>query len=206
MGEVHRMLWFAMEFVPGKDAAAHIKVHGPLPVSEACRLGTQLLDALIYAHAKKFVHRDIKPHNLLLTHDDRGWLMAMLSDFGLARTYQASQLSGLTMANESGGTPLYMPPEQVRNFRDVKPPADQYAASATIYFMLTAKPVVDASGDPVSVMLRVLENDPTPLRDHRPEVPAALATAIHRALALQPGDRYPDVHAFAKALKPFAAG
>jgi len=55
-------------------------------------------------------------------------------------------------------------------------------------------------------MLRVLENDPIPLRDRRPEVPAALAAVIHRALARQPADRYPDVHAFAKALKPFAAG
>jgi len=205
MGEVHRLLWFAMEFVPGKDAAAHVRAAGPLPPAGACRLGLQLLDALTYAHAKRFVHRDIKPHNLLLT-DDGGRLFAKLSDFGLARTYQASQLSGLTVAGESGGTPLYMPPEQVRNFREVKPPADQYSAAATLYFLLTGQPIFDPGGRVEAVMLRVLQDDPVPIRDRRSEVPAALAAVIHRALARKPEDRFPDVHAFAKALKPFAAG
>jgi serine/threonine-protein kinase len=206
MGEVHRVLWFAMEYVPGQDAAAHVKAHGPLAIGEACRLGLQLLDALVYAHAKKFVHRDIKPHNLLLTHDDGGWLLAKLSDFGLARTYQASQVSGLTMAGDSGGTPLYMPPEQVRNFREVKPPADQYAAAATLYYLLTGQPIYDSAGTPGAVMLRVLQDDPIPLRDRRSEVPEALAAVIHRALARRPQDRFPDVHACANAIKPFALG
>src|SRR5207302_224413 len=120
MGEVNRVLWFAMEYVPGTNTSARVKKGGgPLPPGEACRLGLQLLDALTYAHAKKFVHRDIKPSNLLLTDGPGGKAMVKLSDFGLARTYQASQLSGLTMAGESGGTPSYMPPAQVLNFRGV---------------------------------------------------------------------------------------
>src|SRR5437660_11956362 len=85
MGEVNRVLWFAMEFVPGTDASARVRKDGPLPPGEACRLGLQLLDALTYAHAKKFVHRDIKPSNLLLT-DGPGGPRGKLSAFGLART------------------------------------------------------------------------------------------------------------------------
>jgi serine/threonine protein kinase len=206
MGEVHRLLWFAMEYVPGQDAAVHVKAEGPLPTREVCRLGLQLLDALTYAHAKKFVHRDIKPHNLLLARAESGSLSVKLSDFGLARTYQASQLSGLTVAGESGGTPLYMPPEQWVNFRDVKPPADQYSAAATLYFLMSGQPVYEPGGSAMEVMLRVMNDDPVPLRTRRPDVAEALAAVIHHALARKPEKRFADVQAFAKALKPFAAG
>jgi serine/threonine-protein kinase len=204
MGEVHHLLWFAMEFVSGRDAAAHVKENGPLPAGEACRLGLQLLDALVYAHAKKFVHRDIKPRNLMLTPTADGRLSVKVSDFGLARTYQASQLSGLTVAGESGGTPLYMPPEQWLDFRDVKPAADQYSAAATLYFLMCGQPVYDSQGSALDMMLRVMDEDPVPLLTRRPDVPEPLATVIHRALARRPADRFPDVHALAKALKPFA--
>ena len=206
MGEVNRLLWFAMEFVPGMDASRHVKQHGPMEVGEACRIELQLLDALIYAHAKKFVHRDIKPGNLLLAPGADGRLAVKLSDFGLARTYQASQLSGLTITGTSGGTPLYMASEQVRNFRNVKPPADQDSAAATLYFLLTGQPILDATGESVSVMLRVLEGELVPVRKRRATVPDGLAQVIHRALSRYPEDRFPDVHAFAKSLKPFAAG
>jgi serine/threonine-protein kinase len=203
MGEVNRLLWFAMEYVPGTDASKHVKENGPMRIGEACRLSMQLLDALVYAHAKKFVHRDIKPHNLMLTAKSGGRLTAKLSDFGLARTYQASQLSGLTLAGEAGGTPLYMPPEQWLNFRDVKPAADQYSAAATLYFLLTGQPVFEQTGKLVSMMIRVLQEDSIPIRRRRPDVPDALALVIHRALARKPEDRFADVLAFAKALKPF---
>ena len=114
-------------------------------------------------------------------------------------------LSGLTVAGDSGGTPLYMAPEQVTNFRDVKPPADQYSAAATLYYLLTGHGVYDAGGDYVRVMLRVMEEEPVPLRSRRAEVPEALAAAVHRALARKPGDRFADVAGFSAALAPFSA-
>jgi serine/threonine-protein kinase len=206
MGELNRLLWFAMEFVPGTDVSRHVKATGPFEIAEGVRLGLQLIDALTYAHAKKFVHRDIKPSNLLLCPRADGRFDLKLSDFGLARTYQASQLSGLTVTGTSAGTPLYMSPEQVRHFRDVKPPADQYATAATLYFMLTGHPVIDPGGrDYVSTIMGVLDGALVPIRDRRATVPDALAQVIHRALKRDPDARFPDVHALGKALRPFAA-
>jgi serine/threonine-protein kinase len=206
MGELNRLLWFAMEFVPGTDVSRNVKANGPFDIAEGVRLGLQLIDALTYAHAKKFVHRDIKPSNLLLSPRSDGRFDVKLSDFGLARTYQASQLSGLTVTGTSAGTPLYMSPEQVRNFRDVKPPADQYAAAATLYFMLTGHPVFDPSGrDYVSTIMGVLDGMLVPIRDRRATVPEGLAQVIHQGLKRYPDDRFPDVHAFGKGLRPFAA-
>jgi serine/threonine protein kinase len=199
------LLWFAMEYVAGTDGARHVRAHGPFDVGEGVRLALELLDALTYAHAKKFVHRDIKPSNVLLTASTGGRLGLKLSDFGLARTYQASQISGLTVAGTSAGTPLYMSPEQVRHFRDVKPPADQYSAAATLYFMLTGKTVFEPNGEYVNMMLQVLEGKLVPIRDRRPAIPEGLAKVIHQALRANPEDRHADVHEFSKALKPFAS-
>jgi serine/threonine-protein kinase len=204
MGEVSGLLWFAMEYVPGPDLSRHIRANGPFEIGEGLRLGLHLLDALTYAHAKRFVHRDIKPSNILLTTGHDGRTMLKLSDFGLARTYQASQISGLTVTGASGGTPIYMSPEQVRHFRDVKPAADQYSAAATIYYMLTGRTVFDPIGEYMSVMLQVLEGKVVPIEERRPGIPAEVARVIHRALKPIPDERYADVHEFARALKPFA--
>ncbi len=204
IGEVNRLLWFVMEFVAGTDCARHVREHGPFEIGTGVRLGLELLDALTYAHAKKFVHRDIKPNNVLLTPPAGGRFGLKLSDFGLARTYQASQISGLTVTGTSAGTPLYMSPEQVRHFRDVKPAADQYSAAATLYFMLTGRTVFEPQGEYVSVMLQVLEGKLIPIRERRGAIPEGLAKVIHKALSPVPDDRYPDVNEFAKALKPYA--
>jgi len=104
----------------------------------------QLLTALHYAHRRGFVHRDIKPANLLVAPHPAGETLK-LADFGLARTFQDSVLSGLTLSGEIAGTAPFMAPEQVTNFRSAKPPADQYAAAASLYFLLTARYLYEAA-------------------------------------------------------------
>src|SRR5581483_255405 len=204
-GEVNGLLYFAMEYVPGTNAATLVRRDGPYPTRTAVRLGAQMLDALAFAHDRKFVHRDIKPANLLLTKGPDGRTMAKLADFGLARVYAASQMSGLTVTGEIGGTAAFMPPEQVTDYREVRPAADQYAAAATLYNLLTAKLLYDCPASPVLALLKVLEEDPVPLRDRRPEVPEGLAAVIHRALARDPAARWPDARAFRQALLAAAA-
>lgn len=202
-GESNGLLYFAMDIVRGTDASALRKTHGgPLSVARAVGLVCQMLEALAYAHARGFVHRDIKPANLLV--EDRGGReVARLSDFGLARTYQASQMSGLTMRNDMGGTMAYMAPEQITHFREAKPPADQYSAAGTLYKLLTDRPVYDLPRQSSQQILMILQEDPVPILDRRPDLPPDLAAVIHRALAREPEARFPDVTAFRAALEPF---
>ena len=145
MGQANGLLSFAMDYVPGTDAGTGLATEGPLPVTRALHWMCQMLDGLTYAHQKGFVHRDLKPSNLLVSQAEEQDTIK-IADFGLAHTYQASQLSGLTMTGSSGGTPSFMPPEQVTDFRSVKPAADQYGAAATLYHLLTNRPLYDGVG------------------------------------------------------------
>jgi serine/threonine-protein kinase len=200
LGETDGLFFFVMDCVPGTDAAQLLRRHGPLEAGRAVGLICQLLQALEYAHARRFVHRDIKPANLLVT-EVAGREHTRLADFGLARVYQASQLSGLTLTGDVGGTPAFLAPEQITNYRDVLPSADQYAAAATLYNLLTGRYVHDLPAHPALRLRMILEEDVVPIRSRRPDVPDALAAVIHRALDREPGRRFRDVKALRKALR-----
>jgi len=202
-GDANGTAWFAMEFVAGADAQA-LAAGAPLPVGRAVNWIIQALEALQYAHDRGFVHRDVKPSNLLVAPTASGSEVVKVADFGLARAYEASPLSGLTMTNTSGGTPPFMPPEQVLDMRSVKPPADQYSTAATLYRLLTGQHVFPPSASVQELFTRILQSEPKPISTHRPDLPAGLASAIHRALARDPAARFADCRAFATALKPFA--
>src|SRR5262249_46797915 len=154
----------------------------------------QLLEALGYAHGLGFVHRDIKPSNLLVT-EEGGREVARLADFGLARAYQDSSLSGLTLTGAVGGTPAFMPPEQVVDFRRAQPAAAQYPGVAPLYTLLTGRTLYEAAPSAQELFQHILLREPEPVEAHRPDVPRALATALRRALARRPEDRYADVEA-----------
>jgi serine/threonine-protein kinase len=203
-GETGGLLYFVMDHVPGQDARRLVQEQGPLPVGRAVRLVCQILEGLAYAHGLGFVHRDVKPANLLVTEGEPE--TAKLADFGLARAYQDSPLSGLTLTGSVAGTPAFMPPEQVRDFRSVRPAADQYSAAATLYFLLTGQPPYDGTSDPTTLLRLVLTSDPVPLRDRRPDLPEALAAVVRRALARKPEERFPDVETLRRELLPLALG
>jgi serine/threonine-protein kinase len=207
LGHADNRLYFAMDFVEGRDAAALVKEEGPLEVARAVRLACQLLGALEYAHGRGFVHRDIKPGNLLVAPaGGPAGEAVQLADFGLARAYQASQLSGLTLTGAPGGTPAFMPPEQVTNFRGAQPAADLYSTAATLYFLLTGLLVYDEAGSTLDLYLKILKEDPVPVRSRRPDLPEGLAAVVHQALARNPQARFADAAAFRTALTPFAGG
>ena len=201
-GEADGLLYFVMEHVAGTDVAKVLHERPRVEPRTAIRLAIQVLDALAHAHTKGLVHRDIKPANILLADLPDGKRQVKLADFGLARVYQASQLSGLTHVGDLGGTPAYMPPEQITNYREVTPAADQYSTAAMLYHMLTGKWVFDLPTMPAG-LLTILNNEPVPLTTRRPDLPAELWSVIQKALAKKPADRYPDVAAFRFALVPF---
>jgi serine/threonine-protein kinase len=199
-GEANGMLYFAMDYVAGTDAERLLREGGPLPTGRAIDLVSQLLQALDYAHAKRFVHRDIKPANLLVAREGGGD-HARLADFGLARVYQASQLSGLTVTGAVGGTPAFMAPEQVTSYRDVQPAADLYSAAATLYYLLTGRHTHDFGPSVHERLLQLLHEDPVPIEQRRPDLPDELAAVLRRALARDPRRRFGDARAFRRALR-----
>lgn len=203
MGFTGELLYFAMDHVPGQDTRQLLTQHGPLPIPHALGLIGQTLEALQYAHGQGFVHRDVKPANLL-TSGRPGAETCKLADFGLARVYHASPLSGLTMLGDAGGTIPFMPPEQITHYRDVSPAADQYSTAATLYTLLTGQFPFDFGEAPNQQRLtKILLEQPVPIRQRRADIPEGLAQEIHRALRKEPRDRFPDVAAFGEALAPF---
>jgi serine/threonine protein kinase len=195
------MLCFIMEWVEGESCYDAVKRAGPFSPERVVALGCQLLEALAHAHLQGFIHRDVKPGNILLTTNE-GREMLKLADFGLARTYQASAMSGLTICGQPGGTLGYMPPEQALDFRSARPAADQYSTAATLYFLLTGKMVYEASQAPAEMLARILTEEPLPLRQPPigPPLPGQFGPVFCRALCRDPQKRYPDVLAFRDAL------
>ncbi len=197
-------LYFVMDYVQGSTAWNILRERGPLPIGRAVGLVRQVLQALAYAHTQGFVHRDVKPGNLLVGEGDE----CKLADFGLARAYHASAMSGLTMMGDIGGSIPYMAPEQITDYRHAYPPADQYAAAATLYHLLTRRYAFDLDKTAGHQnFAKILCEKPVPIRERRPSIPRPLAKAIHRALKRDPEKRFPSVADFETALvEALAAG
>jgi serine/threonine-protein kinase len=195
--------WFAMEYVAGPNLEALAKEQpGRYPTNQACRLTCQILKGLEQAHRMGFVHRDVKPENILIAQTNEG-LLAKISDFGLAKSFRGVGLSGLTFSGEMRGTVPFMPPEQMLDFKTVTPLADLYATAATLYYLLTCKYIYDEPAGGGDLIRMLLEEQPVPLRTRRPDVSQPLATVIEHCLARDPKERITDASSMRRALKPF---
>jgi serine/threonine protein kinase len=179
--------FFVMEYCDGGSLADVAKSSGgTLPPDLLMPWALQALEGLAAAHKEGFVHRDIKPHNILL-HRNR----AKISDFGLAKNFQKAALSGMSMTGNYAGTPVFMPPEQITNFKYVKPVSDVWSFAASLYQLLTGKfPYrFDPKRDPIDI---ILNENPVPIRDRMPGLEKNLAAVIDKALVRNPKDRFPD--------------
>lgn len=197
-GSAENAFYFAMEYCPGGSVMDLMEERGaPLPPAEAASIMLQALEGLSYAHEREFVHRDLKPHNILLTAKRDG--LAKLSDFGLAKNFQKAGFSGMTVTGTVGGTLAFMPREQLTNFKRVKPVGDVWSMAATFYYMLTRFTPRDLSPgqNPVDAVMR---GEIVPIRRRDPGVPVGIAEVIDRALAKEPADRFPTAAELREAL------
>ncbi len=184
-GEAEGYYYIAMEWVDGKSIAQHIQARGALTVRDTLRLGVQLTDALQHAYTRSIVHRDIKPDNILVHRDG----VPKIVDFGLAKSFDQSGISGLTAPGAGMGTLAYMPPEQLDNALNADQRSDIYSLGATFYHMLAGRRPFEERTTR-NFILKILRENPTPLRDVNPKVPASLSHLVARAMAKKPEDRY----------------
>ena len=201
-GEFDGRFYIATEYVPGRNVGSLLDEQGPLPIRRAVGIICQLLDALDYAHRQGFVHRDIKPGNLMLKNIG-DFDIIKLTDFGLAKVYQSMRSSGLTFEGEMGGSFAFAAPEQITDFRSAKPASDLYSVAATLYTLLTNQHVYDFPKTVSGIVLKLLHEDPVPILTRGVNLPAAIAPLIHRGLARDPKQRYGSAREMRKSLLHF---
>ncbi len=201
-GTHNGVVYLVTEFVEGCDACKLAESQGGrLTYEDGISIIAQALDALAFAHAQGYIHRDFKDQNILVSGQSPN-LLAKLTDFGLAKSFTHSGMSGVTMAGEMAGTLAYMPPEQLRNFRDVRPQSDIYAVGMTAYNLLTGCLALDLSkNSSVNDTIRaIFEQQAVPLRQRGPHIPQPVCEIIDRALAKDPAQRWQSAGAMRNAL------
>ena len=195
-------VYLVTEYVEGSDAARLADSQGGrLPYRQAIDIVSQSLDALAYAHTLGYIHRDIKESNILITGGESN-MTAKLTDFGLAKSFTQSGMSGITMAGDMAGTFAYMPPEQIRDFRNVRPTSDIYAIGMTAYSLLAGDIALNLGPghDMAGTVRAIFEGRIIPLRERAPDVPERVAEVIERALAKEPDQRWQSAKAMRTAL------
>jgi serine/threonine-protein kinase len=183
-----------MELVEGQTLKELIQSQGPLPVSEATRIAEEILAALSHAHQNRIVHRDIKPHNILIARDGR----VKVTDFGIAR---ATTTDTVTHTGSIMGSAHYFSPEQA-NGQPTGEKSDIYSTGIVLYEMVTGG--VPFQGEsPITVALKHIRERVLPASQLNSEVPAELDQIILRALEKEPEDRFPTADAMREALEQF---
>ena len=202
-GEAEGTYYIAMEVIEGRSLKELIMTHGALPVHTAIGYAKQLLEALRFAHRHGIIHRDIKPHNVLVSADQQvkaNEPRLKVTDFGIAR-HGASQM---TEAGSIMGTAQYLSPEQARG-APVTAASDLYSAGVVLYEMLTGK--VPFTGDSaIEIAMKHVNELPKPPSSLRPEIPPELDQIVLRALAKDPEDRYQTAEEFIEDLERVEAG
>ena len=197
--------FLVMDHLVGRDLYTVLVESGPLPVDAAVEYAMQTCAALAAAHSIGIVHRDVKPENLFLV-EHQGLPTVKLLDFGISRIAltglafgEASRMTGATTI----GTPLYMSPEQIRSSASADGRSDLWSLGIVLYELLTGLTAFQAEG--VSeVFAAILEQEPLPLRELRPDVPPGLVEVLERCLRKDPDERFQNAAELAEALLPFA--
>jgi peptide/nickel transport system substrate-binding protein len=182
--------FLVMDYAPGGSLRQRYPKGAVVPLSQVISYVKQVAEALQYAHEQKFIHRDVKPENMLLGRRDE----VLLSDFGIATV---AHTSGSLSTQGAVGTLSYMAPEQIEGHP--RPASDQYALAVATYEWLCGSRPFD--GSPTEVMVQQLSMQPPPLHERVTTVPLEVEQVVLRALAKDPKARFESVRDFAAALE-----
>ena len=194
-GEAQGLLYYVSPFVPGGSLRDRLEREKKLAIDEAVRIAVEVGTGLDYAHRNGFVHRDVKPENILFADGH-----ALLADFGIAHACSGPEDERITKGGIALGTPEYMSPEQASGSDDVGTSTDIYALGCVVYEMLAGHPPFKGKTS-LAVMARHVTEKPKPLRSLRPEVPPHVEHAVAQALAKLPEQRFASVSEFTSALQ-----
>jgi tRNA A-37 threonylcarbamoyl transferase component Bud32 len=181
VGQQDDVYYIVMEYVEGKTLKELIAEEAPLPVGRAIDIAVMICDGIQHAHEKGIIHRDIKPHNILITTSG----MVKVADFGIA---QAISKKTITFGGNIVGSVHYISPEQAKG-EPLTIATDIYSLGCVLYEMLTGKPPFDAES-PVTVALKHIHDDITPPRQINASIPMALEGIIYRAMEKIPEKRF----------------
>ncbi len=191
IGEDRDIIFLSMEYVPGTTLAERIRRQGRLDPAEVRSLGEQICDALEAAHGRGVVHRDLKPHNILIDQSDRFRVI----DFGVAKL---PYLQGLTTTGLVLGTPEYMAPEQIRGGQ-VDGRSDLYSLGAIVFHALTGRPPFTGESA-IAIGFAHCNQEIPSVKSAHPDLSEAWDTVLQRALAKDPAERFESAAAFRAAL------
>ncbi len=192
VGEDKGYHYIVMEYIEGVTLKEYIKEKGKLPNYEAVDIAAQICSALEAAHTKNIVHRDIKPHNIMITSDH----LVKVTDFGIAR---ASSNSTMQVGDSILGSVHYISPEQARGgYVDCK--SDIYSLGIVLYEMLTGS-VPFESDSPIAVAMKHLEEKPVNPRELNPDIPEELQEIVLKAMSKETRNRYQSVTAMKSDLE-----
>jgi serine/threonine-protein kinase len=191
-GVADGLLYYVSPYVSGGSLRDRLVREGQLPVKDALRIAQEVGAGLDFAHRNGFVHRDVKPENILFADGH-----AVLADFGIARAAKASGPELVTDIGLVVGTPEYMSPEQASGEQVIGPASDTYSLACVLYEMLAGEPPF--TGAPRTTMAKQAIETPRPLRAIRPDVPPTVERAVNRALSKDPRQRFANVAEFTTA-------
>jgi len=193
-------LYVVLEYVPGGGLDQLMKLRdGRLPLVEVLPIMRDALEAMAFAHERGYVHRDLKPGNILLTGESGRW-GAKVGDLGLAKSFVDIGAGHLSSRGEVGGSYGYMPREQLMDFRSVRPVSDVFALGATFYALLTGTLVYDLSAFTSPVEM-VFQGKIIPIEERLPQLDTDLALVIDRAIAVDHEKRWQTAGEFRVALE-----
>jgi serine/threonine-protein kinase len=200
VGEVGGLYYFVMEFVEGKTLHDDLAKGKIFKEDEAIDLIMQLVSALGHAHSLGLVHRDVKPKNIMINHEE----VVKLADMGLARE-TSDEKAAEDEKGKAFGTPYYIAPEQIRGLKDIDGRADIYALGATLFHMLTGRVPFEAPA-PSEVMKKHLKEALTPPDHINTALTAGISEVIETMMAKSRDERYKNMEEVMEDLRAVRSG